>query len=185
MQRNRRFHPVIVLVILTLLPAAVPAARQKTYLERLAIAREQHDMTRLHKTKQGAHIRHFSSDGCSGGMSSSWHYLARKIPAFSKHFHKHPPWLDCCTRHDMAYWQGETENGFHKRLQADRELQRCVVQQGDRIAARISKKYGIPENKVKRYFRITARLMFHAVRAGGGPCTPFPWRWGYGWPKCK
>jgi hypothetical protein len=34
-------------------------------------------------------------------------------------------------------------------------------------------------------FRVIGDLMYFAVRAGGKPCSPFPWRWGYGWPNCE
>ncbi len=186
MRRSKCFaYPAAAVAALALLPAVAAGSQKKPYLQRLAIAHEKRNMLRLHAVKQDAQIRAFTTDGCSGGMSSGWKYLARRIPLFARHLRDRPPWLDCCTRHDMAYWQGETENGFDKRLRADRELRYCVTRLGNRLAPRLSRKYAIPEKKVRNYFRITARLMFHAVRAGGGPCTPFSWRWGYGWPKCR
>jgi hypothetical protein len=70
-------------------------------------------------------------------------------------------WLDCCVRHDLAYWKGGTEA---ERLTADRALQRCVAQTG--------------EEKI-------AELMLAGVRAGGSPYYPTSYRWGYGWPYLR
>ncbi|MDE1461883.1 hypothetical protein [Spartinivicinus poritis] len=94
-------------------------------------------------------IAPFTTDGCSGGMSTLWSL-----------FDQSPVWEYCCILHDKVYWQGGTAQ---QRLKADNNLQQCVIQAG--------------------YPRL-ADLMYHAVRAGGGPCTGLPWRWGYGWPHC-
>jgi hypothetical protein len=67
-------------------------------------------------------------------------------------------WLDCCVRHDFAYWKGGT---YQERLDADLALEKCV----DRLG----------EPKI-------AKLMLKGVRAGGSPQFPSPYRWGYGWP---
>lgn len=67
-------------------------------------------------------------------------------------------WINCCIRHDIAYWQG----GTHKeRLQADLALEQCVAQVGE------------PE---------IAKIMLAGVRVGGSPYFPTSYRWGYGWP---
>jgi hypothetical protein len=66
-------------------------------------------------------------------------------------------WLSCCVIHDQAYWRG---GSYEERLEADRELQRCVAKVGEpKIAA----------------------LMLAGVRVGGSPLLPMPFRWGYGW----
>jgi len=67
-------------------------------------------------------------------------------------------WVECCIKHDIAYWQGGTHE---ERLQADQELEQCVS------------KVGEPE---------IARLMLAGVRVGGSPYFPTSYRWGYGWP---
>lgn len=70
---------------------------------------------------------------------------------------KAPPWEHHCFWHDIAYWRG----GFYQdRLDADVELFRGVCNEG---------------------YPWVATLMFVAVRAGGAPFFPTPWRWGYGW----
>lgn len=67
-------------------------------------------------------------------------------------------WIDCCIRHDLAYWRGGTHE---ERLAADLALEQCVA------------KLGEPD---------IAKLMLQGVRAGGSPLLPTPFRWGYGWP---
>ncbi len=89
-------------------------------------------------------LRDFSSDGCSlfpdGDLSDR---------------HK---WLDCCVRHDMAYWRGGTAG---ERRRADAELKQCVAARTDNA--------GLAES------------MYLGVRAGGSPLLPSWFRWGYGW----
>ncbi len=67
-------------------------------------------------------------------------------------------WAHCCYEHDLQYWVGGTRDD---RKQADREFLRCVADTGARLEAKI---------------------MYWAVRAGGRPFYPTPFRWGYGWP---
>lgn len=66
-------------------------------------------------------------------------------------------WVHCCVEHDVAYWCGGTSP--HRHL-ADEALRACV-----------SAVRGAP----------MAWLMYAAVRVGGAPWLPFPWRWAYGW----
>ena len=86
----------------------------------------------------------FTSDGCSSFPDGT--------PA------NETLWLDCCIRHDLAYWKGGTEE---ERLAADLALQECVAKAGEP---------GI------------AKLMLQGVRAGGSPHYLTSYRWGYGWP---
>lgn len=67
-------------------------------------------------------------------------------------------WIECCIRHDLAYWKGGT---YDQRLEADQLLETCVLQVGE------------PE---------IAQLMLAGVRVGGSPYFPTTYRWGYGWP---
>ena len=66
-------------------------------------------------------------------------------------------WVNCCIRHDLAYWKGGT---YEERLQADLSLEQCVAMVG--------------EPRV-------AKLMLAGVRVGGSPYWPTTYRWGYGW----
>jgi hypothetical protein len=92
----------------------------------------------------GAELAPFTSDGCSSFPDGT--------PV------NQSLWLDCCVRHDLAYWRGGT---YEDRLSADLALEQCVAKAGE------------PE---------IAKLMLHGVRTGGNPFFLTPYRWGYGWP---
>jgi hypothetical protein len=66
-------------------------------------------------------------------------------------------WVNCCIRHDLAYWKGGT---YDERQQADAALEQCVAAAG---------------------YRKTGQAMRDGVRVGGSPYWPTPFRWGYGW----
>jgi hypothetical protein len=65
-------------------------------------------------------------------------------------------WVACCIAHDIAYWCGGSDQD---RLDADRELMRCVNGRTDSLGG----------------------ILYAGVRLGGLPWLPTPWRWGYGW----
>lgn len=91
-----------------------------------------------------AELKPFTSDGCSVFPDGT--LVQQQL------------WLDCCTAHDLAYWQGGSEQD---RERADLELQTCVSELGE------------PD---------VAALMLLGVRVGGTPYLPTSFRWGYGWP---
>ena len=95
----------------------------------------------------GADLKPFASDGCSACPNGT-----NKQSVL---------WLQCCTAHDFAYWQGGT---YVQRLDADRELQYCVAALGQKEIS---------------------LLMLAGVRVGGSPFFPTKFRWGYGWPYPK
>ena len=95
-------------------------------------------------TTLAAELKPFSSDGCS--------LFPEGTPK------QQQLWLQCCVKHDLAYWQGGT---FLQRLAADQDLERCVAQVGEPAIA---------------------KLMLAGVRVGGTPFLPTQFRWGYGWP---
>lgn len=66
------------------------------------------------------------------------------------------PWADACIEHDRAYWRGGTAE---ERREADRWLMAEVAVSGHPV---------------------WAFLMWCAVRIGGVPWLPTPWRWGFG-----
>ncbi len=94
--------------------------------------------------KQEPHLKDFTSDGCSLFPDRSL------IDA--------KDWCDCCFEHDIAYWQGGTEE---QRLAADKQLRACVL--------------------IKTGDPILADAMFNGVRIGGSPWFYNWYRWGYGW----
>lgn len=130
------------------------------------------------------HLAAFTTDGCSGGLSDGWRFLAGVLPVFKQKFGNKPPYESCCVTHDRAYWRGETEDGYNKRLQADRTLQQCVADFGRQHRDEFAREFKLPADTIETNFKIVAALMYRAVRVGGMPCTVFPWRWGYGWPAC-
>lgn len=88
-------------------------------------------------------LKSFTTDGCSAFPDGT--------------FNNNSLWLDCCIRHDIAYWKG---GSFEDRRAADEVLKECVANIGEP---------GI------------ARLMEAGVRLGGTPYFPTTYRWGYGW----
>jgi len=92
----------------------------------------------------GAELKPFTTDGCSIFPDGTPNQKSL--------------WIECCIRHDLAYWKGGT---YDQRLEADQSLVTCVSQVGE------------PE---------IAQLMLAGVRVGGSPYFPTTYRWGYGWP---
>ena len=92
----------------------------------------------------GADLKPFTTDGCSAFPDGTPNQKSL--------------WIECCIRHDLAYWKGGT---YDQRLEADQSLVTCVSQVGE------------PE---------IAQLMLAGVRVGGSPYFPTTYRWGYGWP---
>ena len=92
----------------------------------------------------GTELKPFTTDGCSAFPDGT--------------LDQQSLWIECCIRHDLAYWKGGT---YDERLEADHALEKCVAQVGE------------PE---------IAQLMLAGVRVGGSPYFPTTYRWGYGWP---
>ncbi len=126
----------------------------------------------------------FATDGCSGGLSTGWRVLGNAIPMFRDKFGARPPYESCCVEHDRSYWLGSTDNGYQKRHAADQALRACVIEHGRVHRDDYAREFGISGAAIERNFFVIAEAMYRAVRAGGGPCTALPWRWGYGWPTC-
>ena len=96
----------------------------------------------------------FTTDGCSGGMTLFWNYF----------FLENPPWNDFCIQHDKVYWKDGYDNDSRpeadQRKDADNRLRKRVAAIG--------------------YVK-TSWIIYFAVRIGGHPLLPFPWRWVYGY----
>jgi len=104
-------------------------------------------MLTFHTVAFCGELKPFTTDGCS---------------AFPDGTNKHRSlWINCCIRHDLAYWKGGTRA---ERLRADQALEACVA------------KVGEPE---------IAKIMLAGVRVGGSPYFPTSYRWGYGWPFAR
>ena len=89
-------------------------------------------------------LKPFASDGCS--LFPDGHLSKRDL------------WCDCCVVHDIAYWQGGTEQ---QKEEADLTFRQCVLDKTDD----------------KRL----ADFMYQGVKYGGEPFFLNWYRWGYGW----
>lgn len=130
----------------------------------------------------------FSSDGCSGGLSTAWRAVSDIFPIFAKAHEKIPPWEHCCVSHDRLYHSAggatEANKSYALRLSADHALRNCVIGTAKRRSEYLSTKYGLTENQIHAAYEAIANAMFDAVRVGGFPCSGLAWRWGYGYPQC-
>lgn len=130
----------------------------------------------------------FTTDGCSGGMSSLWLFVAERYPAFAEAHGGVPPWEACCVKHDRAYHDAgpdpAPEASYDARLAADVALHQCVQATASARDSVLMEEYGMNAVQVRAAYDAISKSMFQAVRLGGGPCTGLPWRWGYGYPKC-
>ena len=130
----------------------------------------------------------FETDGCSGGLSTTWRVVADLFPDFAEAHEGRPPWEACCVAHDRLYHDAAsaTEPGqsYDARLAADEALRACVVAGAAARLPALADRYDVTEDQVRAAYRTIGDTMFTAVRFGGGPCTGLPWRWGYGYPGC-
>ena len=171
------------LLLLAVALLSLPAAAENLLAEGVREI-EEFRMRQLQAVQAGAEISPFSTDGCSGNQSKSWETMARIIPGFEDEFGDEPPWENCCVAHDALYWQGRVDDGYDRRVAADRELEACVAATGERLAPELGAGYDVSEERVKNAFKSISNWMYRAVRIGGQPCSLLPWRWGYGWPNC-
>lgn len=141
------------------------------------------------KANPASVLEQFTTDGCSGGLSAGWHYLAGKIEKVQTIHGAHPPWESCCINHDLAYHTAadrtsSATQSFSARREADLLLRTCVLETGVNRAPELSTAYNLSEREIALMYTAIGDLMYRAVRIGGMPCTGLPWRWGYGWPEC-
>ena len=162
----RKAYLQSILLFLVVAPVALFAQNP---LEEIAEALEGEQMERLaaQQNRSGITIDAFNSDGCSGGMSSAWSYLADTLPEFTRYAGDKPPWEHCCVAHDRDYWRGESDNGFRKREQADAKLRQCVQLTGREQSDEISTVLQLPKQDVFELIELTGELMYQAVRRNG------------------
>ena len=149
-----------------------------------------HEQLVVRKAVHGTTLAAFTTDGCSGGLSVGWQYLAARFPDFRARHGERPPWESCCSEHDRHYHAGggsgsNALESFAARKAADLELKSCVLNIGEARAPELSADFGVSPAEVGMLYATIADLMYRAVRLGGLPCTGLPWRWGYGWPECR
>jgi hypothetical protein len=158
-------------------------------LERL-LEMDRHKQLIDQKNNPKSVLAEFTTDGCSGGLSVGWEYLAGKVRNFQEIHGVTPPWQACCIRHDQVYHSGgerdsNASKSFEERKRADLALRECVFITGAKRVSELKKVYHLTPEEVYRLYSAIADLMYRAVRVGGMPCTGLPWRWGYGWPECE
>ena len=138
--------------------------------------------------RDGNKLTSFTTDGCSGGLSSTWRVTSDLFPEFAKAHRTSPPWENCCVTHDRAYHAAggatEAEQSYALRLAADETLKECISRTSPDRSADLQARYGLTDQQVRAAYRIIANAMYEAVRVGGFPCSGLEWRWGYGYPQC-
>ena len=143
----------------------------------------------LMAARDGADLIPFETDGCSGGLSTSWRFVADTFPSFRALYEAHPPWEYCCVTHDRAYHNAgnarRAEDSYDARLSADDTLRACVKQHGADHAEDYADRYDMTPQQIRIAHSVTAEAMYAAVRFGGGPCSGMSWRWGFGYPGCS
>ncbi|MEP2718829.1 hypothetical protein [Pseudophaeobacter sp.] len=137
---------------------------------------------------EAAPLSDFTSDGCSGGLSSGWQQVAGYWPGFAGRYSQAPPFEPCCVSHDRAYHDitgaRSATASYEARLAADQALRLCVQHLAKEQGAELAKEYGVSLEVLQRALWQLSQAMFYAVRFGGEPCSGLPWRWGYGYPNC-
>ncbi len=151
---------------------------------------DRHEKLQALKSNPKNHLTEFTTDGCSGGLSVGWEYLAGKVQNFRETHGAEPAWQSCCEIHDHAYHVGGLRSGtvamsFEARRKADLDLKACVIETGLTRIPELTKEYNVSATELKHIYNGIANMMYGAVRIGGMPCTDLSWRWGYGWPDCK
>jgi len=185
----------ILLILLLIFPGSAVCAATGTMMESTIdtlerqLEMERHQKLTAIKTEKQSTLTAFTTDGCSGGLSIGWEYLAGKIQTFQATHGTLPPWQSCCVTHDKAYHEaGGREatalQSFAARKAADQTLKNCVLATGIRRSPELSLEYNLSSREIELLYSTIAALMYRAVRIGGMPCTGLPWRWGYGWPDC-
>jgi hypothetical protein len=149
-----------------------------------------HEKLAAIKKQPHSYLADFTTDGCSGGLSAGWEFLASKVQNMQRVHGYLPPWERCCIEHDKLYHSAGTKNtsaeeSLTLRHQADMDLKNCVLDTGKMRAPMLAEEYEISAREVEIIYAAIAELMYQAVRLGGMPCTGFSWRWGYGWPSCE
>ena len=149
-----------------------------------------HEKLQAIKANRENVLSEFTTDGCSGGLSVGWEYLAGKVENFQETHGTKPPWESCCVSHDRAYHTGgvrsaTADQSFDSRREADLILKACVIETGKKRSPELMQEYGLSAAELEHLYTGIANLMYGAVRIGGMPCTDLDWRWGYGWPNCR
>lgn len=140
----------------------------------------------LERTKAHTTLAPFTTDGCSGNISSAW---TTAITQLSKMFDEVDarygdttsiPFEYACEIHDRAYHAGE--GGYRARLEADNALRAAILDYALTHLPKIKERTGLTTDESALYlYDLVADLVYHGVRFGGAPCSGQPYAWGYGY----
>ncbi len=147
---------------------------------------EQRGMLLLTRTKEAVSIEPFTSDGCSGNISSAWNTSIKGLSRLftdidARYFDtKRIPFEDLCIAHDRAYHVGE--GGYAGRLRADNALRDGILTYALEDLENIKRRTGLSSDETALYlYERIADLVYFGVRLGGAPCSGKPYAWGYGY----
>lgn len=146
---------------------------------------EARQMQALEWTKQTYALSAFTTDGCSGNVSSSWSAAVQQLSSVSDTFAQNYadamtiPFEDACVVHDQAYHRGE--GGYVARLQADNALRSAIIQYGIEHTDVVQARTGLTAEEGIFLYELVADAVYRGVRLGGAPCTGQPYAWGYGY----
>lgn len=182
------FRLNLIATVFALLANAVAAEDASTIKFNEKLEFEAHRALQRTRERDGVTLNAFTTDGCSGGQSMIWGFVADAFPDFKTRHQELPPWESCCVTHDRAYHNGGEAvtalASFQARLAADDALQSCVEATAQSRSTELAEAYDLTPEDVKTAYKSIAKSMYYAVRLGGGPCTGLAWRWGYGYPNC-
>jgi len=185
--RNPPLGVVLIAVVVAMIDPSQAGEPPATQLERW-LELPAHRALRVVRTSSGVILAPFITDGCSGGMSRVWSYVADTFPDFAEAHRSRPPWEACCVTHDRAYHAAgpdpNPEQSYEGRLLADQALRACVLATAGERSDRLGTQYGLTTEQIRAAYSAIAEAMYLSVRLGGGPCSGLPWRWGYGYPHC-
>jgi len=188
-------NPFLLTLLLMLFPAEKSGAGQedesRSMIDNLErkLELDRHGQLETKKSDPDSILMEFTTDGCSGGLSVGWTYLAERIEHLQSVHGERPPWESCCVDHDKLYHKAGTREtpgveSFELRREADSTLRMCVRQTGINRIPELRDEYDLSAQEIEFLYGAISDLMYHAVRIGGIPCSGLPWRWGYGWPEC-
>ena len=126
-----------------------------------------HEKLQVLKSNPKNVLTKFTTDGCSGGLSVGWEYLAGMIPNFKETHGTEPAWQSCCETHDLAYHEAGSredtaEMSFEARRKADLVLKSCVIETGIKRGPELTKEYNISNEELKHLYNAIANLMYNA-----------------------
>jgi hypothetical protein len=145
---------------------------------------ELEQMVQLEAMKTTTSLLPFQTDGCSGGISSSWSTAMTNYESVSLIHSNYSdvvtlPFESACIEHDKAYHQGI--GGYTGRLEADSRLRSDIIEYGIANASDIQNRANLASSEhAIRLYEFIADTVYRGVRLGGAPCTDEAYAWGYG-----